>query len=278
MPAPPLPALDRGLIDRARRLLAPWRALTRPRFFGLEHVPTEGPVLLVGNHTLYGVFDVPLMWDALIAERGRLLRGMGDHVHFRLPGWSRLAAQMGVVDGTRENASALLEAGEAILVFPGGAREVFKARRDRYRLLWGRRTGFARLALRHRAPIVPFAALGVEHGFDVVLDKDDVARTAVGRIMTTLGMREDLVPPLARGWRGLPVPRPERLYFKFGAPILSDDDETDESARALQQKVRAEVEQLLAALEEIRAADPGRGPVRVRDAAFRALLETGQRR
>jgi len=48
-------------IAAARVLLEPWRLLTSPRFYGVQQVPTNRPFLLVGNHTLMGVLDVPLM-------------------------------------------------------------------------------------------------------------------------------------------------------------------------------------------------------------------------
>jgi hypothetical protein len=41
----------------------------------------------------------------------------------------------------------LMRDGASILVFPGGAREAFERRGERYRLIWDGRTGFARLAI-----------------------------------------------------------------------------------------------------------------------------------
>jgi hypothetical protein len=69
----------------ASALLAPWRALADPRFFGLEHVPREGPMLLVGNHTVFGLVDLPLMLIGLYEARGRneggrAARGLRDRV------------------------------------------------------------------------------------------------------------------------------------------------------------------------------------------------------
>jgi hypothetical protein len=56
-----------------------------------------------------------------------------------------------VIDGTPENVRALVRAGDSIVVFPGGAREVFKRRGEKYTLLWG--TGAALRASRSRTGI-----------------------------------------------------------------------------------------------------------------------------
>ena len=59
--SPPPPTVIRA----TRALLAPWRWLTKPRFYGMGNVPPDRPVLLVGNHTLMGMLDVPLMMIGL---------------------------------------------------------------------------------------------------------------------------------------------------------------------------------------------------------------------
>jgi 1-acyl-sn-glycerol-3-phosphate acyltransferase len=244
----------------ARVALAPWAWLTAPRFYGLERVPTERPVLLVGNHTLLGVLDVPLMLLGLWDARGIAVRPLGDHLHFRIPGWRDLLRLFGTVEGTPENCRALMRGRESILVFPGGGREVFKHRGEKYRLLWGDRVGFARLAIEHGYPIVPFAAVGAEECFDIVLDADDVRR-----LLPPLRLlpRSDEIPPLVRGIGLSLVPRPERFYFHFGPPLetehlrgLHDDARI---CLALREQVRAAVEAGIAFLQCQRERDPDRG-------------------
>jgi 1-acyl-sn-glycerol-3-phosphate acyltransferase len=36
-------------------------ALTDPRCYGLDRIRADGAVLLVGNHTVFGMLDMPLM-------------------------------------------------------------------------------------------------------------------------------------------------------------------------------------------------------------------------
>jgi 1-acyl-sn-glycerol-3-phosphate acyltransferase len=79
------------------KALAPWRRVIKPKFYGIEHVP-KGGALLVGNHTLYGVFDLMLCTVELI-ERGIMVRGLGEHVLFRVPGSRDLLKACGIVPG-----------------------------------------------------------------------------------------------------------------------------------------------------------------------------------
>ena len=181
----------RAEIDFARFVLAPWRWITAPRFSGLEHIPTDRPVMLAGNHTTWAVLDSPLLLFGLYERLGILPRTLGDHAHFRVPAWRKLLERFGVVDGTPENVRALMRARESIAVFPGGAREVFKRRRERYCLLWGKRTGFARLAIEFGYPIVPFSLVGAEDVYDIVLDADDLLASSLGPIIARLTQEFD---------------------------------------------------------------------------------------
>jgi 1-acyl-sn-glycerol-3-phosphate acyltransferase len=106
----------------AQTILAPWRFLTAPVFRGLERIPGDRPVLFVGNHTVMGVIDIPIMAMGLHQERGLHVRFLGDHLHYTVPVWRDLLTRFGTVDGTPQACRDLMEAGESILVFPGGGR------------------------------------------------------------------------------------------------------------------------------------------------------------
>ena len=85
-------------------LLAPWRALTDPRFDGFESLPSDGRYLLVGNHTTLGFFDIPFLALDIRRRTGVGIRSLGERQHFRIPVWRRLLSNLGTVNGTRENA------------------------------------------------------------------------------------------------------------------------------------------------------------------------------
>ena len=122
---PPRPSVAQ--MDRLVGVLAPLTRVTRPYVEGLDRLPGR-PALWVGNHTLFAFLDLPFMMGVLWTERGIVLRGLGGHGHYVLPVWRDLLTLGGMVRGTRANVTALMEAGEDVLVFPGGAGEVFKGR------------------------------------------------------------------------------------------------------------------------------------------------------
>jgi 1-acyl-sn-glycerol-3-phosphate acyltransferase len=247
-------------IAAAKALLEPWRLLTAPKFYGAENVPTDKPFLLVGNHTLMGVLDVPLMIFGLYDRRGVMVRSLGDHLHFQIPLWRDLLERFGTVDGTRENCEALMRAGESILVFPGGGREVFKHRGEGYHLIWKNRIGFAALAIKHGYPIVPFAAVGAEECYDILIDSDQMRHSPIGPLLEKLAPRPDEIPPLVSGVG--PLPRPQRFYFHFGKPIHTTryaGKQTDQAAcLRLRSRVQKSVEEGLAFLLRARKRDPQR--------------------
>lgn len=161
----PSPRLMKGVLSLQR-------AWHRPAFFGVEQLDASRPALFVGNHTIYGVLDMPLFINGL-HQKGILVRGLADRGHFMVPGYRDLLSRLGAVVGTRENCSALMTGGAHVLVYPGGAREVFKRKGEAYRLIWKERLGFVRMAVEHGYPIVPFGAVGAEDCYDVLYDGEE---------------------------------------------------------------------------------------------------------
>ena len=267
---------DTGLSDGARvdhrpqssdrraasAALSPWRSYFSPRFYGLENIPESGAVLLVGNHTVFGLLDLPLMADEVNRSTGRFVRGLAENAHYWVPGWRDLLQRAGAVRGTRDNCRALLAGGEAVLVFPGGGREVAKRKGEKYELIWKQRLGFARMAVEAGCPIVPFGAVGAEEAYDILLDADSPMLSPIRLAVERAGGRWDLAWPLVRGVGPTLLPKPERFYFAFGEPIptvqfgaRADDDDVARSVRAA---VKASVEDRIDFLLDARAADPHR--------------------
>lgn len=233
--------------------------LTRPMFLGEEQIPAERPLLFVGNHTLAGIVDVPQLFFRLYREHGIFLRSLGEKAHWGIPVWRDLLTRFGAVDGNRENASALFEAGHSILVFPGGAREAFKTEDQRYQLLWGKRVGFARLALRHGVTIQPFATVGADDVWHVLADQREVLDSPLGTVLRMAGFREEIVPPLMRGQGPLGLPGVRRQYFRFLPPVTTrqhDGREDDDTAWEVRRQVEASITAGMQDLLEVRAQDP----------------------
>lgn len=218
-----------------------------PEFLGLREVDFSRPALFVGNHTLFGLMDAPLMIEHLYTQYDVMLRGLGDRWHFNVPYWGDLLVRNGMVLGTPEACSALMEAEQNILVFPGGGREVMRRKGERYQLIWKRRTGFARMAIRHGYDIIPFGSVGPDESFDILVDANDVQHS---RIWKWLAARTgiagatrngDMLPPIARGIGPTMIPRPQRYYFGFGPRISTGHLQGQEQDKDVLWQLREEV-------------------------------------
>jgi 1-acyl-sn-glycerol-3-phosphate acyltransferase len=243
-----------------------------PECLHLERVDRRRPTLFVGNHSLYGVLDVLLFADGLYRERGVVLRSLADRNHFKVPVWRDFVAQTGAVLGTRANCAALMRRGEHILVFPGGAREVFKHKGEAYQLIWKERFGFVQLAIEHGYTITPYATAGAEEAFDVLLDSADYMNTPLGRYLKRTGIADrylrggDEFPPLVRGLGLTTVPRPEKLYFSVGRSIdtarYRGQEGNPEVLRRVRNRVGRSLEQLIADLRVHREGASRQGSLR----------------
>lgn len=250
-------------IGLALRLIEPVRKVINPKVYGIDNVPPRR-ALLVGNHTVMGLLDSPLMC-AELWEHGIVVRSLGDHAHFKVPVWRDVLIACGVVDGTRAVTSELMRRGEVILVYPGGGREVAKRKGEKYQLIWKERMGFARLAIEHGYTIVPFAAVGAEEAVDIVLDGDNplLAPTRLF-VEKVLGSKDPM--PITRGVGLTPFPRPERQYYWFGEPISTEAIQgrqaDDAVVRSVREQTKAAVEGGMEFLLTERENDPNRSVVK----------------
>ena len=246
-------------IDILVALLEPLERVTRPKLYGAENIPVDGS-LLVGNHTLYGLLDLPFMLAELWKRRHLTVRSLGERAHYAIPLWRDALTLCGMVRGTRENVRVLMDQRQTVLVFPGGSREVNKRRGEKYQLMWKERIGFARLAIEYGYPIVPFAAVGAEEMLDIVIDESNPAFARLSDVVRKLTGWP--MQPLVHGVGPTLLPHPERLYFWFGEPIettrFKGRHQDDRWARATRDEVKLAVEQGIAFLIAEREADPRR--------------------
>jgi 1-acyl-sn-glycerol-3-phosphate acyltransferase len=231
--------------ETVRRRILPvlllYRYWFRVETTGVERVPPGG-VLLVANHAGQLPFDAAMVSTAMLleAEPPRILRGMAEYWVSQLPFVSELAARGGAVAGTPETCREMLEAGEAVLVFPEGVRGMNKLYKERYKLQrFG--TGFLRLALEARVPIVPVAVVGSEE------QQPGLANWR--RLGQALGMPAFPVTPTFPwlGPLGL-LPLPVKYRIQFGEPLPFEGSPSDEDAviESKVEVVRAAIDELLA--------------------------------
>lgn len=252
-------------LRRLQRALWLQRQWFPPQTFGLENLDPNRPALYVGNHTIFGVLDGPLMVLDVYEKTGIYFRSLGDHFHFVVPGWREMLLEGGAVDGIPENCTKLMNGQQHIIVYPGGAREVMKNEGEQYRLVWKRRTGFARMAMQHGYDIIPFAALGADDSLSIRYDSQRFRQSLLGKLAAKTGVMDsvfrggDTLGPVVGGVAGMPIPRPEKLYFMFGERIptahLQADYRNTEAQWDVRRKVESAIYRQLDELRGIRARD-----------------------
>jgi 1-acyl-sn-glycerol-3-phosphate acyltransferase len=143
--------------------LWPWASFYfRARVRGMHRVPAEGPVLLVGNHSggnwPADTFIFTLAFSAYFGAE----RQFYQLAHNLVLAWPFLGflRKFGTVAASHENARRALDAGAALLVYPGGDYETHRPSWQRHTVDFDRREGFIRLALERNVPIVPVVSIG----------------------------------------------------------------------------------------------------------------------
>ena len=133
------------------------RLIYRPKAFGLDNIPAEGPVILASNHLSFiDSFFIPLL-----VPRRMVYLGKADYFDSWKTRWFMKIA--GVIPVRREGGSAseaaiqagvdALKTGALIGIYPEGTRS------PDGRLYRGK-TGVGRMALEAGVPVVPIAVRG----------------------------------------------------------------------------------------------------------------------
>ncbi len=153
------PDFMRELLPGLWLLVSAWY---RPDIRGLENIPREGPVLVVGNHS--GGTSSPEVFISQLAistyfgvERPHFQLAHRMVLHSPL-GW--MLRRFGTIEADHGNAEQALDAGAIVTVFPGGDYEVFRPSWQSARVDMGGRKGFLRLAMAKGVPVVPMVSLG----------------------------------------------------------------------------------------------------------------------
>lgn len=145
-----------------------WNAMRRyHRFevYGLENIDRCKSSMIVGYHGRGAAHDM-IMLTALLRERSNAnIRAIIHNAVPKLPVFKWLPEGLGYLTDDGPSMQALIARNESLMVTPGGSREGTRSFRDRYRVSWGNRMGYLRIALRYHLPIIPTAGAGVDDTF-----------------------------------------------------------------------------------------------------------------
>jgi 1-acyl-sn-glycerol-3-phosphate acyltransferase len=224
-----------------------YRKYFRVQAVGVENIPEER-VIIASNHSGQFPVDGLMLALSLLLEPDppRIARGMVERWAPTIPFISTLLSRCGQVVGDPQNARELLEHDECIMVFPEGARGLGKTVFRRYQLQrFG--TGFVRLALETKTPIIPTAMIGCEETYPGILQFKPLAKL----FRTPYFPITPFFPWL--GAFGL-LPLPTKITIRYGKPILfeGDPDAPDEEIQAMVHRVQGALQDELATGLEIR--------------------------
>jgi 1-acyl-sn-glycerol-3-phosphate acyltransferase len=205
---------------------AVYRDWFRVQMRGLEHVPAEGPALVVANHSGVLPLDAIMLQSGLYDEHPahRNLRLLGADLVYAIPGLASLARKSGHTRACPAEAARLLAAGELVGVFPEGFKGIGKPFSERYQLQRFGRNGFAATAIRAGVPIIPCAIVGAEEIYPMIGNAGSLARI--------LGLPYFPVTPLFP-WLGPlgAIPLPSNWIIEFCPPVPTGEYAAAGSAR-----------------------------------------------
>jgi 1-acyl-sn-glycerol-3-phosphate acyltransferase len=212
---------------------------------GIESVPSQGPGLVVANHSGVLPYDGAMVKLAIQHHHParRECRMLMLDMFALLPVLAPALTKHGEVRANADNAERLLARGGLVGVFPEGVKGVGKYFRDRYQLARFGRGGFVRVALRTGAPIVPCAVVGAEEIHPVIARADWIGRP--------VGLPYFPITPTFP-WLGLlgVVPLPTKWSIDFGEPLRTDGygpEAADDPilVNRLAQEVRGAIERMI---------------------------------
>lgn len=242
-----------------KRLSALSKVYFTPTFIGAEQLDASQPAMYVGNHSMYGVLDSPMLIDYLYNEHQVAVVSIADHSHFYLPLWRSVVKKFGAVDGVPAYVREAMQQGYSILVFPGGGREVLKREGEQYQLIWKQRYGFLKLAQEFGYDIVPFSALGGDEVFDIGFDANKVVQHQYFQKLlqvpqlSRLLRKGEVIPSLPKHL----IPKRLPFYFKFMPRQSLMHIENIEQLQQFRDLIAAEIYTGLADLRVLRQQQHG---------------------
>ncbi|XP_061550258.1 transmembrane protein 68 isoform X2 [Phycodurus eques] len=130
---------------------------------GMDKIPDKGAALIVYYHGAIPI-DYYYFLANVIIQKGRTCHSVADHFLFKIPGFKLLLEVFSVMHGPQEECVQALKNGHLLGISPGGVREALFSD-ETYPLLWGKRKGFAQVAIDSKVAIIPMFTQNVREGF-----------------------------------------------------------------------------------------------------------------
>ncbi len=211
-------------VKRAMSVMGPLlRYYFRGEVRGLEKIPAEGPVLIVGNHSggtmIADTFVFTMaFYDHFGVERR--FHQLAHDIAVKFPGTG--LRPFGGVNASRENAMEAFDKGAAVLVYPGGDYETFRPSWHSDQIEFGGRQGFIKLALEAGVPIVPLVAIGGQESGLFLTRGERVARALkLDKNARLKVLPVSIGPPLGINILDFPlrIPLPAKITIEVLDPI-----------------------------------------------------------
>ncbi len=232
--------------------LAVWR--TARRYFryeveGIENLDTGRPGLIVGYHGRPVAYDLCILAVEMVERFGYMPHAIIHEAAKanRVLRW--LSDGLGFVTGDGASLAEAVARNEHIIVLPGGTREGCRSILDRYRVEWGKRCGYLKLALSHGLQVIPVGASGVDAAYIGLNDGYRLGKRV--NMPARLPMWFGLGP---LGFWPLSPPFPVKIRQRIGEPIDLEeagpiDPRDKEALLEAHGRVTAKVQELLDGLQ-----------------------------
>lgn len=250
------PRFIRSVLPMAALVSAVW---FRAEVNGLDHIPASGPALLVGNHSGGNMTPDTMVFAVAFCRRFGVERPFYQLAHSLVMAQPLLQPlrRFGMMLASEDNARAALDRGAALLVYPGGDVEVHRPSWRSGCVDLAGRTGFLRLAMERRVPVVPVVSIGGQETALFLTSGQSLARALrLDRLLRLKALPVSVAVPWGLDFGDFlgHVPLPAKLAVEVLPPVtLPGSADSDADVGAAYRYVTSVMQSALDSLAERRA-------------------------